>query len=224
MVRRAKTGRRRDTGVGRIAALALAACLPLACQTAAPPEHADAAIYRRAEAERVAYLEREVARLRADLEQAEKTMTWLESDLRAAKTRAEAVSATAEARVMLERARAAAPWRSAECEDAAAKLAEAERLLQQEHVGAAIFFASRARRIAEDAVAEARSLEGSRQALFVSSERVNLREGPSTGSAVVTVLGASTPVFPERRNGAWVLVRTQSGRVGWVYASLLRPR
>jgi hypothetical protein len=208
--------------------LALAVCglaLPLACSTpAGPPDAADAAIYKRAEAERLAWLESELARLRADLEQAEKTMTWLESDLRNSRTRAEAVSVTAEARVALARARERAPWRAEECDVAAAKLAEAERLLQEERVGAAIFFASRARRIADDVVAEARLVEQARDALFVSGERVNLREAPSTQSPVVAVLEQATPVFPERRSDAWVLVRTQRGRVGWVYASLLRPR
>jgi len=31
-------------------------------------------------------------------------------------------------------------------------------------------------------------------------------------------------VFPEGDTGEWVLVRTVSGKVGWIHASLLRGR
>ena len=58
---------------------------------------------------------------------------------------------------------------------------------------------------------------------FVRSQRVNLRAGPSTDHAVVDVLKESTPVFLERREGSWVLVRTVSGPAGWVHLSLLAP-
>ena len=41
---------------------------------------------------------------------------------------------------------------------------------------------------------------------------------------VVETLNADSPVFPERQDGDWVLVRTLAGPAGWVHASLLSPR
>ena len=53
---------------------------------------------------------------------------------------------------------------------------------------------------------------------------MNLRGGPSTTHPVLEVLGEATPVFAERSDGAWTLVRTLSGRVGWIHAGLLVAR
>jgi SH3-like domain-containing protein len=39
---------------------------------------------------------------------------------------------------------------------------------------------------------------------------------------VIDKLPKSTPVFPESKHQSWTLVRTPSGQVGWVHASLLR--
>jgi SH3-like domain-containing protein len=201
------------------------ACLSLcACATVDRWLGRDDAVFRRAEAERVEYLEREMERLRADLHQAEETMIWIESGLRGVHTRADAVSAVAEARVALEKARARAPWCAAECDEAQTKLEEADRQLKEGRLGTAVFFASRARRTAEDVLGEAGRVERAEDAIFVRGRRVNLRAGPSTEAAIVGVLTESTPVFEERRNGAWVLVRTRAGQVGWVYGDLLRRR
>jgi uncharacterized protein YgiM (DUF1202 family) len=182
----------------------------------------DAEVYQRAEAERVEYLEREVARLRADVDQAEEAMIWIESGLRGVHTRADAVSAVADARVVVERACERAPWRAPECEADRAKLAEAETQIRDGRLGTAVFFASRARRSAETALGEASRVSQAGDAWFVRNARVNLRSGPSTEHEVLTVLREATPVFEERRAGDWVLVRTHAGRVGWVHAGLLR--
>jgi len=56
----------------------------------------------------------------------------------------------------------------------------------------------------------------------ISAGRVNLREGPSLEHGVLTVLGRGTPVFPERSEAEWMLVRTSGGRAGWVHASLVQ--
>ena len=57
---------------------------------------------------------------------------------------------------------------------------------------------------------------------FVTASRVNLRSGPSTDESVVTVVTEGAPVFPERIEGPWALVRVLSGPVGWIHTSLLR--
>lgn len=182
---------------------------------------ADAEIYRNAQRVYTRYLEREVERLRADLRQAEEAMVAIESGLRGMHSRADAVSSLAEARIAVERAARDVPWRGAQVEEARGKLKEAERQFQAEHFGSAVFFASRARRIANTLNEEAEMVAGSPRTLFVERERVNLRSGPSTADPVLATLEESTPVFPERVQGEWVLVRTPAGPVGWIFRPLL---
>jgi hypothetical protein len=185
-------------------------------------EHAD--VYRSAQAERVAYLEREVERLRADLRQAEESLVAIESGLRGVHTRADAVSLLAEARIEVDRAGRNIVWRPERMREAHAKLDEAERQLQAGHAGSSVFFASRAQRIAQNLNDEALKLARDDSARFVKTERANLRTGPSTEHDVVETLEEATPVFAERQRGDWVLVRTLGGPVGWIHTSLLRPR
>ena len=148
-------------------------------------------------------------------------MVAIESGLRGSQTRADAVSALAEARIAVESAAQNAPWREAEGQEARSKLEEAERQLQAENTGSAVFFASRARRIADDLNREADQVAHSPEARFIHARRVNLRAGPSTSDQVIEVLAKATPVFPERQEGDWVLVRTPAGPVGWVHGSLI---
>jgi len=181
----------------------------------------DDATYRRAEAERVEFFQREVERLRADLRHAEASLVAMESGLRGFQSRADAVSALAEARIALERVRPRAPWRKDRVKEAQAKLAEASRQLQAGHVGTSVFFSSRAQRIAANLQAEVRQVAGWSQKSLVLGDRVELRTAPSGEADVVVTLVAHTPVFPERSHSDWTLVRTPSGRIGWVRASRL---
>jgi hypothetical protein len=183
---------------------------------------ADASIYRSAQEARIRHLEGEVARLQADLVQAEQAMIAIESGLRGVHGRADAVSQLAEARIVVERAAKAAPWRRTALAKARDKLDEAERQFQAGHSGSAVFFASRARRSAEGLLAEARQVASEPELRFVAGRRVNLRAGPSLGAGVLLVLERDTPVFPERGEGEWMLVRTATGPAGWIHASLLR--
>jgi hypothetical protein len=219
-------------------ALALAACLALSgCAflgsvgvpsfsglSAHELADRDAETFRQAQAERILTLEREAARLRSDLAKAESAMVAIESGLRGAQTRADAVSALAEGRIAVERARVSAPWRGAEIAELTGKLEEAERQFQAGNPGSAVFFASRAQRIADSLREEARRVAEAKDARVVTAPRVNLRAGPSTEDAVVAVLAAATPVLPQRSEGEWVLVRTPDGAAGWVHASLLETR
>lgn len=183
----------------------------------------DEAVYRAAQDDRTAHLEREVARLKADLAQAEEAMVTIESGLRGQHTRADAVSSVADARIAVDRAAQAAPWREQDIDEARAKLGEAERQLRTGHSGSALFFASRAARIAEELNAEAAQVSRLPGARFIDANRANLRSGPSTRDEVVSVLSQATPVFPERSEGSWLLVRTPTGPVGWVHDSVLAP-
>jgi hypothetical protein len=196
---------------------------------AAPPAPAAATpppteVQQEADADRVRALEFEVERLRADLAAAEQTLVAVESGMRGTQGRAEAVSALAEARIELDRAARRAPWRRDVAEEARAKLAEAEHQLALRHVGSAVFFVSRARRMAESLAAEAQRVETDPKTQFVRAARVNLRSGPSADARVMEALPAQLPVFAERREGDWVLVRTVTGSVGFVHADLIGAR
>ena len=181
----------------------------------------DPEIYRRAEAERSEFFKREVERLRADLQQAEESIVALESGLRDGRSRADAVSAVAEARVGLERLRAQVPWCGDRVGEAEQKLDEADAQLANGNVGAAVFFASRAKRITETLRAEARQVALWSTQHTIRGDRVNLRSGPSREHDVIGVLLHATPVFPERSLDDWTLVRTPDGRIGWVLGELL---
>jgi hypothetical protein len=187
----------------------------------APAAAPDPNVYRRADADRLKLLEAEVERLRADLRNAEETLMAVESGLREAQTRAEVVSQLAEARIQVDRAAKRAPWRADAVAEARQKLDEADRQLADGHVGSAIFFVSRASRVAATLQAEADRVASAPRAQSIRGSRVNLRAEPRTDSEVLAVLHAELPVFPESELGEWVLIRTVSGKVGWVHASLL---
>jgi hypothetical protein len=222
--------RKRNQRVG-ILALALASALwAPGCALLGKPEppvqeasgEPDASVYRRADADRLMLLEHEIERLRADLRVAEETLVAVESGIRGAQTRAEAVSMLAEARIEVGRAAKRAPWRADSVTEAEAKLEEADRQLAANHIGSAIFFVSRASRIAATLVGEADLVSKAPVTRYVKGSRVNLRSGPNTESPVLAVLPPELPVFPESDAGEWVLVRTVSGKVGWVHATLLQ--
>jgi SH3-like domain-containing protein len=195
---------------------------PPACPEQTAKAEEATKVYSRAGMDRTKQLELEVERLHADLEQAEESMVAIESGLRGIQGRAGAVSALAESRIAVERAAQNAPWRRERIEEARRKLDEAERQLQADHTGSAVFFASRARRIAAAMDAEAERVANAPGTRFIDGQRVNLRAGPSTDTGILGVLVDATPVVYERTDGEWQLVRTASGQVGWVHRSLLR--
>jgi len=221
---------------GLACAIALSGCAFLgSLGSSAPPPPAasdpaleiavrDAEIYRQAQVEQIHGLEREVQRLRGDLREAESAMVAIESGLRGAQTRADAVSALAEARISLERARTSAPWRGAEIAELTEKLEEAERQFQSGNSGSAVFFASRAKRLADALREEALRASRAQAMRKITAPHANLRAGPSTADSVLLVLRQATPVLPQRADGEWVLVRTLDGAAGWVHASLLEAR
>jgi hypothetical protein len=203
-----------------IGVLAVALGLGGGCASDGPA--AGAEICRLVESEQISRLELEVERLRADLSKAEQELVAAESGLSGFRSRADAISALAEARIQVERAAERAPWRAPLLKEAEEKLEQAERLAEARNFGSAIFFASRAERIARDTLEEAERAESAPGARIISGRRVNLRDGPSIQHAVLAVLLFGTPVFPERENDEWVLLRTADGSVGWVHRSLIR--
>ncbi len=184
-------------------------------------EREQAELFRKAETERAAQLEREIERLQADLETAESALVEVESGLSESNGRADAVSSLAVTRIQVERAASRAPWRAAEIAGARQKLDEAERQVDEGRFGAALFFVYRARRVAEGVLDEVEQILGSGRARMIKATRVNLRSGPSTGQRVLAVLSAGTPVIPQASEGEWTLVQVTGGPAGWIHRSLL---
>jgi len=207
------------------AALCAWACAPLP-QGSPPPAPAatdpSPEVFRRADAARFKLLELEIERLSADVRAAEETLVAVESGLEGSRSRTEAVSMLAEARIQVERAAKQAPWRAASAAEARQKLEQAQRQIEADNVGSAIFFVARASRMAAALKSEAARVGAG--ARIVKVRRANLRAAPSQESEVLGVLTAELPVFPELEAGEWVLVRTVAGQVGWVHASLLGAR
>ena len=191
-------------------------------QTPPPNTAIESEVLARAQMERTEFLEREVERLHADLQQAERSIVDLESGLRDLHTRADAVSAVAEARIALDRVSKGVPWQHQRVAEARAKLEEADRQLATDHLGAAMFFASRAQRITESLQAEKEQVAKWDMRRVVRGDRVNLRSGPSQDSKIVGVLAGEMPLYPERELPDWTLVRTPEGRIGWVHQTLLK--
>ncbi len=163
--------------------------------------------------ERLARLTQENAKLQADLEAAEAALVEAELRLSGSHTRADAVSTLAMTRIQVERAMSLAPWRADEIKVARTKLDEAARQVEENRFGAALFFVSRARRVAESILAETDDGEVG----LIGVQRVNLRAGPSTRESILSVLSFGTQVLLQGVEGEWVLVQVSEGPVGWIH-------
>lgn len=165
--------------------------------------------------------DRNAERLRADIRDAEEALVALESGLKGMHTRADAVSALADARIVVTRAARQAPWREASILQAREKLAEAERHIEEEYFGSAVFFTVRGRRIAEEMLDLARQLREDPSVRFVRVNRANVREDASTDAPIVAVLKQGTPIHVRGEDSEWIQIVTPDDEVGWIYGNLL---
>jgi hypothetical protein len=78
----------------------------------------------------------------------------------------------------VERAARQAPWRAEEVQEAQRKLEEADRQLQAGHFGSAVFFSSRASRIAAALGREGRLVAEAGNVRFVSARQLTLVRTP----------------------------------------------
>jgi hypothetical protein len=224
--RRARAGLRLGAAAAAVG-LSLCACttgagwLGGAACSGSDSRRAETEAQRRAWLDREEATAREVDRLRADLHLAEEALVAVESGLQGDLAPAEAASALAKARIAVERAGHRTPWLPGRIDEARGKLEEAERQLQAGNVASAVFFASRAARMARAVQDEGERFADSPGVRRVRSDRAQLRAQPSTESDVLDRLVEATPVLPERSEGAWALVRTPSGAVGWIHQSLI---
>ncbi|MDJ0956435.1 MAG: SH3 domain-containing protein [Arenicellales bacterium] len=188
------------------------------------PAPVEIELLRRAEIERVRALEREVERLKIDLERAEDALVGVETELRSGHSRANAVSSLAEAQMQLNKAARTAPWRAETISEARDKLDIAQKHIDNEYFGAAVFFVYRASRIVEELNHEADIVGNTSQVMFINRPRVNLRSGPSKTDEILTILVRGTPVVKEKKMDEWFLVRTLTGIVGWVHYELVTSK
>lgn len=166
-------------------------------------------------------LTRDAERLRADIEDAEQALVSLEAGLKGMHTRADAVSALADARILVARAAQQTPWRADSIQRARDKLDEAERHIEEKYFGSAVFFTARGRRLAEEVLAQGRALREDPSTRFVRPGRANVRGHPSLDAEVVVVLERGTPVTVRGRENGWVRIVTRDDSGGWIYGELL---
>ena len=163
------------------------------------------------QSDRVVELEGQVTQLQQKLKQSDSELEAIESHLREEHSRADAVSALAEARVKLQRAARDAPLRSKEVDAANDRLYVAERRIETEDYGAAAFFIYRASGTADSILSEVELARASENAMFIAADDVNLRANPSTEAEVLGQLTRGTVIFPTRAIEEWIQVRTESG-------------
>ena len=197
---------------------------PLGSSTPTLVHPSDVELLRRADRERVQALEREVERLKIDLGRAEDALIGIETELQSGHSRANAVSSLAEAQMQLNKATKVAPWRAEVINEARDKLDIAQKHIDNEYFGAAVFFVYRASRIVEELNHEADIVDKTSQVMFINRPRVNLRAGPSTENEIITILARGPPVVKEKKTNKWFLVRTLTGIVGWVHFELVTSK
>ena len=172
----------------------------------------------------VKLLEGEVASLKSDLEYVEKQFVSFERRLTRKETKASAVSAVADVRILIDKMRAE-PGAEVDAEtlvEVEEKLATASQLTEKRNYSAAVYYASRAMRILNRTEHRVSAREISRNSLVVSVSRANLRSGPGPKHAVVSKLDYGTAVLQLAAKDDWLKVRTMSGQLGWIHKSLLR--
>lgn len=165
---------------------------------------------------------RALARLDHELGESQRELARLAAELRPVRSRAEVVSALADARVALDRVgEDAATWESSRINEGREQLSEAERHLAADRVGSALFFVLRARRIATD-IREYRELVARDADMkYVRVDQANVRTEPSMDGAIVTVLGRATPIRSLGRDDGWMRILAPDGQYGWIYGNLV---
>lgn len=183
---------------------------------------------------RVLEKEAQVDELQTRLDDARDEVVRTMAQLRTLASRAEAASAMAEADVGLQTLRGTDGARSLP------EMSQAQRFFQQstsefskENYGGALYLANQSKSAAADGTR--RLAAGSRSAragetpfavplrLKVSSKG-NVREGPGTNFAVVFEAPAGEALTAFSYTDEWVRVTDESGRMGWIFRSLIaRP-
>lgn len=187
---------------------------------------------------RVLEKEAQVEELQGRLDDARREVVRAMAKLQSLATRAEAASGMAEAEIALE------TLRSANGSDGAAsvpEVAQAAQLLQlasaefdKQNYGGSVYLATQSKAAA--ALGQGRLANGNRgtpragEVAFalplrvVTTDRANVREGPSARSRVLFTLERGAPLVAYSYVDQWVRISDETERPGWIHQTLLARR
>ena len=176
----------------------------------------------------------QIEELQARLDEAQRDVVRSLAKVQTLATRAEAASAMAEAEVALETLRRAVGAQGPGVARTAALLKEATEEFNKQNYGGSLWLSnqaksravvSRGRLTASDSL---QLLDGEKlfalPIRFETTGRANLRAGPGTTYETVTTLDSGTLLVGSSYLQQWIHVTDDSGRVGWVYFSLVRRK
>ena len=171
--------------------------------------------------ERIRLLQEELAATRSDLKFVERQFVLFERRLTNEETKASAVSAVAEVRLLRDKLQVDRPLDEDTLKEVEARLAAAGVLIDKRKYAAAVYYANRAMRPLNHAERVRNAfIEG--DALIVAVSSANLRQGPGGKFDVLTQLTYGTAVVQLGKQAQWMKVRTRDGRIGWIHTSLLQ--
>jgi hypothetical protein len=169
-------------------------------------------------------LEDEVALLSRDLELTENEIIRLKAKLRGLDSKAEASSAIAEARILMNRYQAQR-GKTANLERCQELVERAEQQILEENFGAAAFFAQKAEDLLQDRrrpapVPEASDRPAPKKSYTVRVPTLNIRATPGTDSEIVGRATRGDVLEAGFVRGDWLSV-TAGDVSGWVYRTLV---
>jgi len=175
-------------------------------------------------AELNALLRDEVESLKAELDRVERQFVSLEQRRQSTETKASAVSAIAEAQLLLERieAKSTEDLDSLSAAQVRAKIKAADELMKTQNYAASVYYANRAIRLLVQVERRRELAPAMGTARVVSVSRANLREGPGAEYDVVATLDHGTVVVQLQERDDWYRVKAKSGVAGWVHSSVVR--
>jgi hypothetical protein len=159
-----------------------------------------------------------------DLEYLETQFITFERELTASESKASAVAAMADVRVMREKILRehpnAIPADVLEEVDERLKAAEEKIALGQFAIAA--YHARRGQRLLTHSERRHSAFLATGTPRFVSVTAANLRDAPDSGSTVIARVPYGTILVELERREAWLLVRTRDGGSGWIHSSVIR--
>jgi len=222
---------------GALAALVGVACAPKpAAQNPAPVTVAgrpDPAQEQRIAVLHLKLLERDgVAEdMQGRLDDAMREVVRAMAKLQSLATRAEAVSAMAEAEVSTRQLRTGGAQGAADAARAQRLMELSNAEFQQQNYGGAVYLANQAKSVVSAGGGRLSSRAGQLmpgeiafavQLNLAASGRSNVREGPGTSFRVAFRVDAGTHLTAQSYLDAWVRVQDDGGRTGWIYSTALR--